>query len=917
MLSMAVGVRRPIEVDDFVAALGAVDVATALVIEGEPGIGKTTVWQSACRDAADGGVHVLASRPGPAEVSLAFTALTDLLADVDPELLEGLPEVQADALNAILLRGTAPQWPADERVVGSAVLSVLERLADRGALLIAIDDVQWLDASSRAVLSFVVRRVSGRIGVLATLRTDDEHAHAGDWLRTQQTTVVRIRLQPMALGPLTAVVSARLGGSLPRPTMVRIAEVSGGNPFYALELARMVGLDDRGLRAGLPNSLVAVVRARVAHVTDDARRVLLVAASTTHASVDLLAAACGISTADVVELLESAERTGIVGIDDGRVEFTHPLLSTGVYADASRPERRAVHRRLADLVDQPELRARHLALAATSNDTATLAALDAAAEVTRTRGAPAAGAELTELAIGLGGDLPARRLTAAEQHFQAGDLARARAHLDHVIPILGSGPLKCRALLILAALEGQTVSVAAAVRSLTAALDEADSAALRLRVLLLLAPFEVLAGEFAHAFAHAGEAVAVADELGSGAPRSEALTVRSFTGFLHGRGLDRDAMATAVACEDPDLNAPASSHASLIAAVTAAWEGRLEQACAALTEMIGRLADRGTEVGVLYASGHAVSANVWAGRWDEARRLADSALLRARAMGGALAESFALGGAALVAAHQGRVDDARAAATEAVATAGRLGSWYATIAPTGSLGFIEVSRTDYAAALEVMRPLLDKFDPARGTELVTGGFLPDAVEALCALGRVGEAVPLVEALQDNGIRLDRPWMLAAAARGRAMCRSATGDLDGALDAARQALEFHDRLPMPFERARTVLLLGQLQRRCRQKASAAASLDEARCTFVALGAPLWTARVDAERQRVTVGASTPAVLTPTEAHIAELVAAGLTNRDIAGRLFISVKTVEAAVSRVYRKLGIRNRAELASRLTELR
>ncbi|MDT5009084.1 MAG: hypothetical protein QOH57_701, partial [Mycobacterium sp.] len=192
---------------------------------------------------------------------------------------------------------------------------------------------------------------------------------------------------------------------------------------------------------------------------------------------------------------------------------------------------------------------------------------------------------------------------------------------------------------------------------------------------------------------------------------------------------------------------------------------------------------------------------------------------------------------------------------------------------------------------------------------------PDAVEAFVALGRVDEAEPLIAALERNGRRLDRAWMLAIGARCRAVVLAARGDLEGANLVAQQAMTEHDRLPMPFERARTQLLVGQLHRRNRQKDAASAVLREALLAFETMGTPLWAERARAELGRVDIGPRQTAGLTPTEQRVAELAASGMTNRDVAATLFISPKTVEANLSRVYHKLGIRSRAELGRRIDQ--
>ena len=220
-------------------------------------------------------------------------------------------------------------------------------------------------------------------------------------------------------------------------------------------------------------------------------------------------------------------------------------------------------------------------------------------------------------------------------------------------------------------------------------------------------------------------------------------------------------------------------------------------------------------------------------------------------------------GQAVVAAHTGREDEARVAARLAIDAARATGAAFHINSATAALGFLEVSLGHYEAAVAVLQPLITTFDSAHDTEIIMGAYLPDAIEALVALGRIDEAEPLVAALEHNGARHDRPWMLAAGARGRGHVHVALGDLDAAENAAHEALEHHQRLPMPFEKARTQLLLGQLQRRRRRRQAAEATLREALETFERLGAPLWASRVNAELPRLVNSAGDARGLTVTE------------------------------------------------------
>lgn len=288
---------------------------------------------------------------------------------------------------------------------------------------------------------------------------------------------------------------------------------------------------------------------------------------------------------------------------------------------------------------------------------------------------------------------------------------------------------------------------------------------------------------------------------------------------------------------------------------------------------------------------------------------------RAIQLSGDLPLSVALMLRSAVAAYRGRVNDARADATEAIAASRRCGSTLLAEWPTTILGSLDVSVGDHRAALEALEPLLATLDPPpKGTEIFVATFVPDAVEAMVHTGRFADAEPLIDMLERNGRRVDRPWMLAIGARCRSLLLAAQGDIVGALLAAERAITEHDRLPMPFVRARTQLLLGQLQRKKRRNDLATATLREALTAFERIDVPLWAERVRTELGRTDITSGRGALLTPSEQRVAELAATGMTNLEVAAQLFISPKTVEANLSRIYRKLGIQSRAELGGRMT---
>jgi DNA-binding CsgD family transcriptional regulator len=271
---------------------------------------------------------------------------------------------------------------------------------------------------------------------------------------------------------------------------------------------------------------------------------------------------------------------------------------------------------------------------------------------------------------------------------------------------------------------------------------------------------------------------------------------------------------------------------------------------------------------------------------------------------------------ALAAAHLGRIDDARSWATEGLRLALVNDDLFNANWNRAVLGFLELSLSNFEQVHEHLEPAVRFLEQMRSAEPAIIPCVPDEVEALVALGRVDEAVPLVDHLEEQGRALDRAWALAAGARCRGLIAAARGDLEAALVALDRALDEHERVGQPFERARSLLICGRIQRRMKQKRSARASLEEARDVFSELGASLWDDLAASELTRIGGRPPTPLELTETERKVARLVAQGKTNREVADALFVSQSTVQANLKRIYAKLGVRSRTELAGRIGTL-
>jgi DNA-binding CsgD family transcriptional regulator len=913
-------------VADFLTA--AQSEPSGLIIEGEAGIGKTTLWLDALEQARSRGFSVLSAQVGEAETVLAYAAVGDLLGDIESATLTGLNDLQRLAVDRVLLRAASDGQATDQRVVAAALASVLDALSRKTPVLLAIDDVQWLDPSSRTVVTYAARRISGPVGVLVSERCDPDKCTAQSWLRINQPDdIARIRLGPLSLGGLHSIITSRLGRPLSRPVLVRIAEISGGNPFYALELARAMAGRPLQPETALPQTLAELVRLRLGRLDGDVRNLLLAVASVAAPTVDLLARVSDSTAEHIVALLEDVETEGIVGIDGNRIRFSHPLLARGVYTDATPASRRAMHRALAAIEVEPELKARHLALATASSDDATLKTLDDAADAARGRGAPAAAAELLDLAIGLGGDKPWRRIRAAGDHFQAGNTDHAESLLAPIVDELRPGMLRAIALTLFAAIRIYDNNFAKAMDLLTRAVDDAKDIKPILVQTLMNLSFTQGMGSFAddtpdegmfdESFRNAREAAAVAAESGIPGLESQALAHWAHTQFMYGHGLDEASLNRALELEEFDVDVPIPFSASAVEALILAYTGRIDDARARMLEVRQRCLDRGADRNMMAVAGYGALIEMWRGDLAEATALAENAVERAQQLGSGHVDVIALSIRAAVSAHAGREHDALADADAALHAANacdapRMAEW-----PLMAKGFLEVTLGKYEEALTSLEPMVSRLGVVPGTEIMSGWYIPNAVEAMVAVNRLDDAVPLIEALERNGASLDRPWMLAAGARCRAMWLAANGDVGAALDMAQRAIAQHDRIPMRFERARSLLLLGKLQRRLRLKDAAAKTFGVALAEFEEIGAPLWARQVRTELARTNVRRSSTLALTPSEQQVAELAASGMTNRDIAATLFIGIKTVEHNLSRLYAKLGIRSRAELGRRIDELR
>jgi DNA-binding CsgD family transcriptional regulator len=878
-----------------------------LELEGVAGVGKTTLWEAGCARARAEGRRVLPARGASTEVRLGYAGLGDLLAEVDGSFLGRLPAPQARALEAALLRSGEEGAPREPRTVATGLLSVLELLAAEGPLLLALDDLQWLDPSSADALRFAVRRVGGPVGVLASLRPQPADPLGGRLALRDPGRERRLALAPLASAEIERLVGHG-GEEGAAPGRVRqIVEVAAGNPFIALELARAV--DAGAVEAGgaaLPRSLQEIVDARLGRLGPDAREAVLLASMLTRPDVPTVQEA--LAGRDAGELLGEAEAAGIVALHGADIAFSHPLLATGAYSSVPAPERRAAHRRIATVTGGEE-RARHLALASLAAEPEVIAALDEAAAAARGRGASSAAAELLELALRLGATDAERRRLVGEHHLDAGDTRRSRELFEELVAELPPGSQRARALGGLGTVHRLADDFAGSRRVLEQAMAESEEEGLRLAISLELAFLCTQLGELHQALVHAEDAMDHAERLNEDGPLAQALAQRTFLHFLTGDGLDEESLERSLALEDQVGRAPGVLRPSLIGGLLYMWTGRLDEAQEMLDRVREQYRERGEESDLAQMTMHSGTLACARGDLGRARRLVEDSLEVALQLGSPISRAVALENQVEVAAWAGEVEAARAAGAEAIELGSRFGSTVSSMFTAGALGLLELSLGNFEAAAELLGPAAAKAIAIGSGDPDTLPLVPDAVEALAALGRVEQARPLQAWVRVHSDEIGRSTLLAVAARCDGAVLAAEGDLDGAEAALGRALAEHERLPLRYEVGRTLLALGQVQRRRRRRAAARATLERAAEEFGALGAVLWRERAERERERVDPVGSGTAELTPAEEQIALLAGAGRTNREVATELFVSPKTVETTLTRVYRKLGIASRAEL--------
>ena len=581
-------VGRERELDSLERFLDAVPEGPAgLWIEGEVGIGKTTLWKHAAVAARERSYRVLVSRPIESETQLAFAALGDVLEGVAAGPLSGLPEPQQRALEVALLRREAEGPAPHSRAVALGLLGVLRSLAQPGPVVVAVDDVQWLDPPSASALEFVARRLGEEpIGFLVAQRREPGDTPALDLERALSgDRFERLSVGPLDVEALDRLLRTGLDAQFNRAALEQLHAASGGNPFFALEIARSVLQGKVPLTPGrplpVPDNLRLLVGERLAALSPSARDVALVVSVVPRATVELAQAAAG-GRASVADLDEAVE-AGVLEVDGERLRFAHSLLASVLYANATAAERRRLHARLATVLDDPEERAGHLALAAERPDATVAAELDEAAQRARARGAPDAAATLWEQARRFtpgahAVDACRRGIEAAECHFEGGETERARTLLEEIVAASPRGRARARALARLAWVRTLREGFHVSAELFEAALAEVgDDLRLRIETERGLAWCAHQSGNVAAAEARARHALELAEKLGEAGVLASALADVALHESARGRGIAFSTIERALSLESefgwrPMLGRPGWIHALLLE-----WAGELDE----------------------------------------------------------------------------------------------------------------------------------------------------------------------------------------------------------------------------------------------------------------------------------------------------------------------------------------------------
>ncbi len=877
--------------------------SAVLVLRGEPGIGKTALLDGLA-DRADG-MRVLHCVGIEAEHELAFAAMHQL---VRPclDLIDRLPAPQARALRGAL--GLSEDAVDDRFLVSLGLLSLLAELAEQGPFLCLVDDAQWLDRPSAEALAFAARRLEAEPIAIAIA------AREGDPRRFDGPGLPELRLEGIADAEAAALLRGRLEREPPAEVLSKLIEAAAGNPLALLEMpaglttGQLDGAEPILGPPGARGAVEAEYRARVAALPEGAQRVLLLAAADElgdSAVIERAAAELGLSPAD----LDPAVEAGLVRGGD-RVEFRHPLVRSAVYASATREARRVAHEALAAAIDDPSRSVWHRAAVADGADEALAAELESAGGQAAARGAQATAAVAFERAAELSAD-PERRAgrlaRAASTSMEAGRTDTALALVERARP-LTSDATQLAALDSVRSIEAMRRGSPVESHGLTLAAGKAigthnpDQA----RTMILFSLLSATQGGWADRVIGDVEAALRELEGSGGNPDLERYGLAMLEAIVAIAGgqteLAVERFGEVERCGEALRSAPVAT----MPAFEFLIRGEFAAQCDTVSRALAEHRAQGGVIGVPGAMSLLAGGQVFDRRLRAAVASVDEGLQLARQFGYENDETGLLALRARTAALQGRAEQCREDAAEAMRRSLANGIGWATLNSHLALGELELALGDPNEALV-------HFDQVDRSVIppVWMMAVPDIVDAAL---RVGERERALEAVEAYGAwapvcRATRVQATLARTKAQVADRGDAGEM------FEQALELHRLDESPFERARTELAYGEWLRRERRRTDARAHLRNALDTFEGVGSPPWGERARGELQATGETArkrdpSTLDDLTPQELRIAHLVAAGATNRDVAAQLFVSPKTVEYHLRKVFMKLGVKSRVELA-------
>ena len=880
---------------------GAPTRSLVVTIDAPAGTGKSAMMSLAGELALQAGARVLSCRPSAAEAHYAYAALGDVLSTVTD--LDAVDPVPRRALQRALLRRADEPGddPLDARAVGVACAALWQSLAQAGPLVVLIDDVHWLDGPSAEALAFTTRRLppTGVVVVGARRTAEPGPTLPGD------THV----LQPLAPAAITALLGDRAATGerhLTARESRAIVEAAGGNPLFALELARHAARRPAtsDTRPAVPATLEALIADRFAdldaHVVEALAIAALLARPTIQAAREL----------GITEAIERSERDGLVDTASGRIVFAHPLFAAVVSQRVPAAARRRLHQRIATAITDPEQQLRHAAFAAEVADGPLAARLAQQAAVLEARGAGEQAAELAEFAARLSPqDAPERHdrhVEAARLAFQRGEADLAQQLLSEVDGVAASPTSTVREMLVRAKVEFSLGSAERARRHALHALQHCTSDEERVEVHAMLA--RVSYDDFDESTRQATVAMELAErcELPD-AVLADVLTARAGEAFMAGHGLDRQMFERAIALEQGSVQFSADSAYSSFAVLLKIADEFDESR----TMLLSVLRHNDDEGAVPFVLSHLPQLELWTGNWDAAEEYAQQHLEAALRTGQHDQALQARSNLALIDVHRGDAAAAAVLAEEVRAAGVASGDAWTERSGLGLLGLVAMAEGDAERAVVLLQRWHELGERMALREPGYCRMQGELVEAMVATGRVDDAAACAAMMQANAVRLARPTLLAGAARAHALVAAAQGDRDAAVASATAAVEGFAATPMVVEHARALLTLGQIHRRFKEKAAARTALEAALEVFDRLGAERLAERTRQDLARIGLRTATATALTETELRVARLAATGRTVRQVGNELFISPKTVEANLTRVYRKLGLSGRAELAT------